>query len=221
MKLTICNDLLSKVPQFDVIAYVMDVDNQKTEEVTNYIEVISKEFLNKYEMTEIVNIPKLKETRDGYKKLGKDPSHTRAATEALLRRVVKGNPLYRLGDIIDLGNVLSLLTHRSVCVVDYDKVIGDVVIREGKENEPYIAINRGPLNIHHLPVYCDSVSPFGTPTSDTDRTKVDENTKTIFIMIICFGENEKQKDEELLLELYKKYASARHIRKIEVEYGKF
>ena len=62
--------------------------------------------------------------------MGKDPSHTRPACEALLRRVVKGNELYRLGDVIDLGNILSIETLRSVCVVDSDKLVGDIVIRE-------------------------------------------------------------------------------------------
>ncbi len=221
MKLTICNDILNKVPKFDVIPYVMDVDNLSTDEVNNYLNKLSEQYFNLYQNEEIVKIPKLKETRDGYKLLGKDPSHTRAATEALLRRVVKGTPLYRLGDIIDLGNILSLITHRSVCVVDYNKLVGDIIIREGRKDEEYLAINRGPLNIHHLPVYEDNISPFGTPTSDTDRTKVDNTTSKILVMIICFGDKEKEQDEQLLLALYKQYAGAHNIKKLEVEYGKF
>lgn len=221
MKLTICNDILSKVKSFDVIPYVMDVDNLFTLEVQEYLDELSKKYLNLYPLTEVTKLPKLKETRDGYKLLGKDPSHTRCATEALLRRVIKGSPLYRLGDIIDIGNILSILTQRSVCVVDYDKLVGNIKIRVGRENEEYIAINRGPLNVFNLPIYEDDISPFGTPTSDTDRTKVDQNTKRIFVMIICFGTEEKDKDEELLLALYKKYANAHNIKKLEVEYGKF
>ena len=40
-------------------------------------------------------------------------------------------------------------------------------------------------------------------------------------MIICFGTTDIDKDEEQLLALYKKYANAHNIKKIEVEYGKF
>ena len=221
MKLTICNDILCKVPSFDVIPYVMDVDNLNTDKVTELIDQLSKKYYNLYPLTEITKIPKLKETRDGYKLFGKDPSHTRCASEALLRRVVKGTALYRLGDIIDLGHVLSIMTNRSVCVVDYDKIIGDVTIRLGQNTDEYIAINRGPLNVTNIPVYVDEVSPFGSPTSDTDRTKVDESTKRILIMLICFGNMDKEQDEQLLLALYKDYANAKNINKIEVEYGKF
>lgn len=221
MKLTIDKTITDKVPSFNVIAYTMEVENAKTKLVDEYLAALSQEYFNKYDMTEIVNIPKLKETRDGYKKLGKDPSHTRPACEALLRRTVKGTVLYRLGDIVDLGNVLSLLTMRSVCVVDADKLVGDINIRIGKDNEPYEGINRGFINITNLPVYEDEVGPFGTPTSDTYRTMVNDKTTKIFIMIICFSQQEIEKDENLLLALYQKYASAQSIKKIEVTYGKF
>lgn len=221
MKLTINQDILAKITDFNVIAYTMDVDNKQTMEVTKLLDNLEKEYLNKYELTDIVNLEKLKETRDGYKKLGKDPSHTRPACEALLRRVVKGNSIYRLGDIIDIGNVLSILTSRSVCVVDFDKLEGDVNIRIGKINEPYTGINRGPINITNLPVYEDSIGPFGTPTSDTSRTMIDNNTKRILVMIICYSFKEIEEDENLLLTLYKKYVGASKIEKVEVNYGKF
>lgn len=221
MKLTIDKTITDKVPSFNVVAYTMEVENAKTKLVDEYLVALSQEYLNKYDMTEIVNIPKLKETRDGYKKLGKDPSHTRPACEALLRRVVKGTNLYRLGDIIDLGNILSLSTMRSVCVVDADKLVGDINIRIGKDNEPYEGINRGFINITNLPVYEDEIGPFGTPTSDTYRTMVNDKTTKIFIMIICFSQQEIEKDENLLLALYQKYAGAQSIKKIEVTYGKF
>ncbi len=221
MKLTISQEILNKIPCFNVIAYTMDIDNKIGSEATEFINKIYLEYYNKYEMTEIVNLPKLKETRDGYKKLGKDPSHTRPACEALLRRIVKGNKLYRLGDAIDIGNILSVLTNRSVCVVDLDKIVGDVNIRIGSSSEEYFGINRGHINIGNLPVYEDSIGPFGTPTSDTERTMVQDNTLRILVMIICYSSNEITEDENLLLTLYKKYVGANNIKKIEVDYGKF
>lgn len=221
MNLTIDREILEILPSFDVIAYTLDLENQNTKKVTAYLEHVSQKYNQFYPLTEIVNLPKLKESRDGYKKLGKDPSHTRVAAEALLRRVVKGMGIYRLGDAIDIGNILSLETKRSVCVVDLDKIQGDVRIRIGKEKEYFEAIHRGPLHLVHLPVYEDELGPFGTPSSDTERTMVDEKTKRILVMIICFTDNEKEKDEKLLLELYQEVGNARNVKKIEVQYGKF
>ena len=48
MKLTICNDILCKVPSFDVIPYVMDVDNLNTDKVTELIDQLSKKYYNLY-----------------------------------------------------------------------------------------------------------------------------------------------------------------------------
>ena len=186
MKIKISEELKQILPNFNVIGYTFDVDNLKTIYVDELLEETFKKYYNPDQLSSVVSIPKLKESRDGYKKLGKDPSHTRLACEALYRRVLKGDRLYRLGDIIDLGNVLSVEILRSVCVVDADKIDGDVLIRIGSEEDIYFGINRGSINVDKIPLYVDNISPFGNPTSDTDRTKVTSDTKRILIMIICF-----------------------------------
>ncbi len=220
VKLTISEEIISKVLSFKVIAYTMDVDNLKTKKVDNYLSFLVKEYQNKYDKEAITKIPKLKETRDGYKAFGKDPSHTRPACEAILRRFVGGSGIYRLGDIIDLGNIISLITKRSVCVVDADLIQGNITIRLGRTDESFYGINRGLINVDKLPVYVDDIGPFGSPTSDTERTKVTNTTKSILVMIICFSELDMGEDEKIMLEIYQKYAQARNIKKIEVNYGK-
>lgn len=216
MKINIDLELKNKLPDFSVIAYTMTVDNNTTEDVDNLILMVKEKYTNFVPLTEVVTIPKIKVSRDGYKKLGKDPSHTRLACEALLRRMIKGDDLYRLGDIIDLGNILSIETMRSVCVVDLDKIDGDVTIRIGTKDDIYFGINRGQINVDKIPLYTDKIGPFGNPTSDTDRTKVTSSTENILIMIICFNQEDMVKDEEILLSLYQKYTNARNIKKLEV-----
>ena len=186
----------------------------KSKEVDDYLEKLYTLVSSKYNYDEITKIPKLKQTRDGYKKMGKDPSHTRPACEALLRRVVKGNNLYRLGDVIDLGNILSIETLRSVCVVDKERLVNDVIIRLGTKEDIYEGINRGLINVTNIPVYTDEIGPFGCPTSDTLRTCVTSSTKSILVMIICFDEIEKDVDEQKLISLYQTFTKIKNIRKI-------
>ena len=219
MNLKISNDLKELIPTFSVIAYEINFSEnynamQQSKLVDEYLNNIYKTYPTIYNYDEITKIPKLKLTRDGYKKMGKDPSHTRPACEALLRRVVKGNELYRLGDVIDLGNILSIETLRSVCVVDSDKLVGDIVIRLGKNSDNYEGINRGIINVTNIPVYTDEVGPFGCPTSDTLRTAVTETTKSILVMIICFDDFEKDIDEERLVQLYQTNTLVKKITKI-------
>jgi DNA/RNA-binding domain of Phe-tRNA-synthetase-like protein len=219
MNLRISNDLKELIPTFSVIAYKIDFDEkfnamQQSKLVDEYLSNIYKTYPTIYNYDEITKIPKLKLTRDGYKKMGKDPSHTRPACEALLRRVVKGNALYRLGDVIDLGNILSIETLRSVCVVDSDKLVGDIVIRLGKSSDNYEGINRGIINVTNIPVYADEIGPFGCPTSDTLRTAVTATTKSILVMIICFDDFEKDIDEKRLVQLYQTNTLIKNITKI-------
>lgn len=210
MKIKIDSILQEKLPEFSVISYLMDVENNKTETVLNILNNLKSDIL----IEEVTSDPKIKETRDGYKKLGKDPSHTRPACEALLRRVIKGIQLYSLGDLIDLGNILSVESKRSVCVVDAAKIQGDVTIRIGEDGEYVDAINRGLINAFNLPIYVDDQGIFGSPTSDTIRTSVTESTKQILVMIICFSAKDKNIDEQRLLDLYINYANAKNLIKL-------
>ena len=210
MKIKIDQLLQEKLPEFSVIGYLMDVENNKTDEVFNLLNNLEVDL----KIEEVTNDSLIKETRDGYKRLGKDPSHTRPACEALIRRVIKGIKLYSLGDLIDLGNILSVKTKRSVCVVDANKIAGDVVIRIGCDGEYVDAINRGQINAYNLPVYVDEIGIFGSPTSDTIRTSVTIDTKQILVMIICFGFSNKEENEKLLLDLYQTYANAKNLIKL-------
>ena len=210
MKINIDSKLKEKLPEFNVIAYLMDVVNQTSETVLNLLNDLEVDL----KIEEVTTNPKILETRKGYKTLGKDPSHTRPACEALIRRVIKGTKLYSLGDLIDLGNILSVKTKRSVCVVDAEKIVGDVLIRIGNENEQIDAINRMPINAHNLPVYVDNEGIFGSPTSDTLRTAVNEFTKKILVMVICFSKKDTDEDEQLLLDLYQNFADAKNIIKL-------
>lgn len=219
MNLTINNDIRTLIPSFDVIAYKIDFSTDydamsQSNLVDKLLENIYIEYPEKYSYDTITKIVKLKHTRDGYKKMGKDPSHTRPASEALLRRVIKQGNLYRLGDVIDLGNILSLETLRSVCVVDFDKLQGDVEIRLGKVTDNYEGINRGIINVSNIPVYTDNIGPFGCPTSDTARTMVTSSTKSILVMIICFDESDKEIDENKLIELYQTNTKIINMKKI-------
>lgn len=214
--ITIDNNLNSV--NLNVIAYTIDVENNTTSVVEDLINKTIEKIKNSYKIEDVVNIPKLKQSRDAYKKLGIDPSRYRLATESLIRRIVKDKGLYRINDIVDLGNILSIETLRSVCVVDLDKIDGDVFITKGKQTDIYEGINRGIINITNMPVYQDNIGNFGTPTSDTIRTAVTSKTNKILVMIICFGtSNDDNKDEELLINLYKNYANGKNFTKCQVK----
>ena len=219
MRITISKSILDTLPNFDIVALKMDVSSFET---TNDI----KELINKYQdsikeeyssLEEVLNIPLIKNARDGYKKLGKDPSRYRLACESLLRRIVKGNDLYIINNLVDIGNVLSIDFKRSTAVLDYDKIQGDITIRKGLSTDVYEGIGRGIINVENIPVYEDDISPFGSTTSDTMRTSVTLDTKKMLLFIVCFDSDNHDYEIDKAIEYYKKYADAKNIELINVE----
>lgn len=216
MKIYIDDSISSVLPNFDVKAMMMDVELRDSEVIEDLIVDTEEIVKNKYQLEDVLTIPFIKDARDAYKRLGKDPSRYRLACESLLRRIVKGNELYRINNLVDAGNILSIETNRSTAVLDLDKIIGDVNIRLGTNDDVYEGIGRGIINVSNIPLYCDSISPFGSPTSDTPRTSVTGNTKKILLMIICFSDDKKEENVKRAIDIFEKYGNAKNIEQIEV-----
>ncbi|HAX72792.1 MAG TPA: hypothetical protein DCY20_04655 [Firmicutes bacterium] len=179
-------ELKNKLPDFCVAALTFEmVVTEANELLKKEMNDLEAEVMQSLTLESLLKQERIVAARAGYKTLGKDPSRYRLATEALLRRLIKGNGLYFVNNAVDIGNVLSAKTQRSVAVLDDDKIQGDVLIRIAGD-EPYEGIGRGSINIENIPVYCDEVGPFGSPTSDTLRTAITNQTKKVLVFIISF-----------------------------------
>jgi DNA/RNA-binding domain of Phe-tRNA-synthetase-like protein len=110
---------------------------------------------------------------------------------------------------VDLLNLISLESGFSIGGYDAEKIIGNIEFGVGKENEPYEAIGRGMLNIENLPLFRDDLGAFGSPTSDSLRTMVTDETTKFLMIIIAFSQNNNlEATMKRCLELYEKYANA-------------
>lgn len=153
--------------------------------------------------------PTILSTKNAYRVLGKDPSRYRPSAEALTRRVVNGKDLYQVNNIVDLLNLGSLESGFSIGGYDAEKVDGAIDFGIGKENEPYQAIGRGDLNIENLPLFRDRSGAFGSPTSDSLRTMVTDNTAIFLMILIDFnGDPLLQKSMDRSIDFLKLYGKA-------------
>jgi DNA/RNA-binding domain of Phe-tRNA-synthetase-like protein len=117
-------------------------------------------------------VPGADAARDLYKALGLDPTKTRPSSEALLRRVLKGEALYTVNTLVDSVNYCSLRGQLPFGLYDLDRVEGEVVLRRGRAGESYEGIRKGTVNVDGRPVLVDARGPFGNPTSDSARTMI-------------------------------------------------
>lgn len=133
---------------------------------------LSKELRERYANTEIGQVPGIAEVRASYKALGIDPTKTRPSSEALLRRVLKGQELYTVNTLVDALNLSSLRFLVPFGLYDLEKIRPPVCARRGLEGEGYEGIRKDRVNVAGRACVADAEGPFGNPTSDSDRTKI-------------------------------------------------
>ncbi len=206
--ITISDEILTKNPEFSVGVLEFPIQIKNGDSLDDLIKETEEAVNNQYNIEDVIKIPTILSGRNAYKAFGKDPSRYRLAVESLFRRLSKGNTLYRINNAVDLGNILSVNTKKSIAVLDSDSIKGDIHIRLGTKEDEYYGIGRGKLNIENIPLYEDQVGPFGSSTSDTERTMIKDGTKNILLFIIAFnGKSDLSRDMEYAKELYSTYAS--------------
>lgn len=127
--------------------------------------------------------PHLAVTRSMYRKVGIDPTKTRPSSEALLRRVKKGEPLPRINTLVDICNWCSAEFQLPYGLYDRERLRGDVVLRRGQAGEEYAGIRKDSVHLEGRPTLVDGEGPFGNPTSDSARTMVTPATTRALIVV--------------------------------------
>jgi DNA/RNA-binding domain of Phe-tRNA-synthetase-like protein len=116
--------------------------------------------------------------RELYRRFGLDPTRVRPSSEALLRRLKKGEPLPRVNSLVDVANALSVQLQVPVGLYDLDKVKGDeLVLRLGADGEGYTGIGKERVNLAGRICVADAEGPCGNPSADSARTMITTETE--------------------------------------------
>ncbi len=209
IKIQISEALRAKCPNITLSAISCNVKIETASDaLLNEIKEECERIVTHTEVSQINKIPAIAASRSAYKALGKDPSRYRLSAEALLRRIVKGKGLYHINNVVDLLNLVSISTGFSIGGYNQLAILGDIEFGIG-DATPYDAIGRGDLNIEFLPAFRDDLGFFGTPTSDSTRTMITENTQHFLMVIIGFGGKEGLEEAtELAIRLLNDYGNA-------------
>ena len=90
------------------------VVKEDNEELWKSIDEKAKVIEEKIDVKEISKIKNIADSRVAYKVFGKDPSRYRLSSEALYRRIARGLGLYRINNVVDINNLISLQSAYSV-----------------------------------------------------------------------------------------------------------
>jgi DNA/RNA-binding domain of Phe-tRNA-synthetase-like protein len=129
------------------------------------------------------DVPGVEAARSLYKALGLDPTKTRPSNEALLRRVLKGEPLYRINTLVDALNGSSLKQQFPYGLYDLDRLRPPILLRFGAKDESYEGIRKGSVSVAGRPVLVDQEGPFGNPSSDSGRSQITLETVNALVVL--------------------------------------
>jgi len=125
--------------------------------------------------------PPVAAMRKLFRGAGCDPTRYRPASEALLRRLVKGAELPEIHPLVDVNNCLSAELAVPCCVMAEGTLGSSLLFRRGEPGESYESL-RGPFNLEAKPLLVDELGPIDTPITGGVRVKVQAETESAWLV---------------------------------------
>jgi DNA/RNA-binding domain of Phe-tRNA-synthetase-like protein len=147
------------------------------------IDAVSARLRQTYAGREPSQIDGLQPARALYRGIGVDPTKLRPSSEALLRRVLRGDALPAINTLVDVNNLCSLEFLLPIGLHDLDTIAGDLVLRRGLPGEGYEAIGKGWYSVEGRLTAVDERGACGSPTSDSQRSMITLATRRCLMII--------------------------------------
>ena len=110
-------------------------------------EVIT-EIKGRFTLEQVKDEPLFRAYRDFFWSVGVDPTKTRPASEALVRRILAGKPLPSINTAVDAYNLASIRTGVPIGAFDADLLHGELSMRFAQEGEEFLGIGmEKPINL--------------------------------------------------------------------------
>jgi DNA/RNA-binding domain of Phe-tRNA-synthetase-like protein len=170
------------------------------EDLWGQMEEACQRLAREYTLEGLSEYTRIAAARSLQKSFGFDPTRYRPSSEALLRRVLKGQGLYQINTAVDVNNLCSLEFLLPMCVYDLRHVRGQLCVRIGRPGESYPGIGRQTFVIENRVIIADAEGVVGNTVSDSERTKVSGATTDMLLAIYGpAGSNEQQMQQQLTL----------------------
>lgn len=185
-KIVISSEVKARFPDLNLATtMVRGVKVEKTlSSITEFIVKTVKNLRSRFTMDSIKNDSIVRAYRDFYWRLGVDPTKQRPASEALLRRAVKGLNLPSINNVVDACNLASIETLVPIGLYDYDRVKGSLTLRFAHNGEVFKPIGgKDEILTSNQIVLADNVKILHVyPFRDSRDTMITESTRNVLIV---------------------------------------
>ncbi|MFS0688658.1 phenylalanine--tRNA ligase beta subunit-related protein [Sporosarcina sp. 179-K 8C2 HS] len=178
MKITIDEDLFQLVPglKLGIIHYTKITVSESPQMLKGRLQLFQEQLFFELDTKPLTDFRGIQEWRETWKAFGADPNRYRPSAEALFRRIKKQNYLRTVHTAVDLNTFFSLQYEIPAGIYDLGKIVGDVHLTVGGEEDGYDGLNGRFNSLHRILQLKDEYSPFGSPYVDSVRTAVTEET---------------------------------------------
>jgi DNA/RNA-binding domain of Phe-tRNA-synthetase-like protein len=162
---------------------------------------IASDIRSRFTIENVKDDPIFRAYRDFFWSVGVDPTKTRPASEALVRRLLSGGKLPNINIAVDAYNMASAISGVPIAAFDADLLDGPLTMMFARDGESFLGIGmKEPVALkpnqviirdakHVIAIY---------PYRDSDDTKVTASTKNIHLVSCGVPKIERSK----ILEAY-------------------
>lgn len=187
MRLSVDPALRERFPGLD--AHLVQVGElrvvERDDRMDRFAEALMQEFRGNLRLETLKDEPALRAYRDFYWRVGIDPTKTRPASEALLRRVLQGKEFPRINALVDAYNLASMKTRIAIAAFDAAHTHGDLTMRLARAGETFLGIGmEKPVTFGGIEVVVEDAEGLVAiyPHRDAHRTRVTvSTTDTVFM----------------------------------------
>jgi len=162
------------------------VVHKKNLELDRFKEEATEEVKGKYTLDSLKDVSVFRAYRDFFWRVGIDPTKNRPAAEALIRRILRDNPLPNINTLVDAYNLASIKTEIALAAFDTQELQGDLIMRFARRGEKFLGIGmEKPMDLEggEVVISDDEKLVAIYPHRDADQSKVTENTKSILLLV--------------------------------------
>ncbi len=187
MELSIDPSLQSRFPGLAaLITTIKGVTVQEhADGIAEFRRQVVAEIKSKYVLDQLKDDPLFRSYRDFFWRAGIDPTKTRPASEALIRRILADKPIPSINSLVDSYNLASIKTGIPLAAFDQDKLQGALVMRSSGAGETFLGIGMAaPMNLQGGEIVVSDEAKLIAvyPHRDADSSKITEQSRNVLLM---------------------------------------
>jgi len=189
MLLEVDKALETKFPSLSALVMRLEGAEVRLEdpELEAFKEEVIERIRSRWALEQLREHPVFRAYRDFFWRVGVDPTKTRPASEALIRRVLRGRSLPRINTFVDAYNLASMEAAVPLAAFDMAWLSGDLLMREATMGEEFLGIGmEKPVVLEGGEVVVEDGEKLVAiyPYRDAEVAKITVDTEDI-LMLVC------------------------------------